>query len=156
MVLDPSFFDQRNKKRAGFFFHRDAAGFQSAPVGMTGNRGLGADDHNFACTAGLGCGAGSGLDYADDLNLRGSFDFVKGKSSGSVAGDDQEFGSLRLKVPNSSDGVVGDRGGGFGAVRQAGGVSEVKIVSVRNMAQQRGKHGEAADPGIEDADGGPT
>ena len=59
---------------------------------------------------------------------------------------DQELGAL--------GGVAGDGAAGLGAVGQAGRVADEGEAGVRQTGHQGAQDGEAAEAGIEDADGG--
>jgi hypothetical protein len=49
---------------------------------------------------------------------------------------------------------VGDGAAGFGTVGEAGGVAEEGVAGVGDAVEERAEDGEAAEAGIEDADGG--
>ena len=97
---------------------------------------------------------GSGLDYADDGDGEGLLDVFEGEGGGGVAGDDEEFGALFVEELCAGDGVAGDGLAGLGAVGEAGGVAEVDVVGAGDERQQGAEDGEAAEAGVEDADGG--
>jgi hypothetical protein len=58
---------------------------------------------------------------------------------------DQELGAF--------GGVAGDGAAGFGAVGEAGGVAEEGVAGVRQAVDEGAEDGEAAEAGVEDADG---
>jgi hypothetical protein len=155
-MIDPSFFNKRHKERTSFLSYNYISSFQRAAVGVAGGGRFGADHDNLTIKAGRGRGRGAGFDYANDLDVRSSFDFREGKGRSGIAGDDKKLGAMRLEVANRSNCVMGDSGGGLGSVGQAGCVAEIEIVGVGNAMKKCRKNCEAAYAGIEDADGWPT
>ena len=97
---------------------------------------------------------GAGFDYADDGDGDGLLDVFEGEGGGGVAGDDEEVGALGLEELCALDGVAGDGLAGLGAVGETGGVAEVDVVRAGDEGEQRAEDGEAAEAGVEDADGG--
>ena len=96
----------------------------------------------------------AGVDDADDGDAEAALDVVEGEGGGGVAGDDEEVGALGFEEAGAFDGVAGDGALGFGAVGEAGGVAEVDVVRAGDEGQQGAEDGEAAEAGVEDADGG--
>lgn len=139
-ILDPSFLDQRHKERTGFFVDHNAACFERMAIRMACNGRVGPDYHNFTGAAGLGCGARSGLDDTDDLDIRCRFDFVKCQRGCRVAGNDQQFRSLRFQMADGANRIVNYCGCGLGPVGKASRVAEIQIVGVGNMPQERGEN----------------
>jgi hypothetical protein len=99
-------------------------------------------------------GLGAGFDDADDGDREGALDVFKGKSGGGVAGDDEKVGTLLVEKLCAGDGVACDGFAGLGAIRKPGGIAEVDVVSAGDQGQQGAEDGEAAEAGVEDADGG--
>ena len=81
-------------------------------------------------------------------------DVVEGEGGGGVAGDDEEFGALIEEEAGAGDGVAGDGLVRLGAVGETGGVAEVDVVGVGDEREESAEDGEAAEAGVEDADGG--
>ncbi len=71
---------------------------------------------------------GAGFDYSDDGDGDGLLDVFEGEGGGSVAGDDEEFGTLFFEEFGARDGVAGDGFVRLGAVGKPGGVAEVDVV----------------------------
>jgi len=99
-------------------------------------------------------GSGAGFDYPDDGDGDGLLDVFEGQGGGGVAGYDEEVGALFVEKLCAGDGVAGDGFAGFGAVGQARSVAEVDVVGAWDEGEQRAEDGEAAEAGVEDADGG--
>jgi hypothetical protein len=97
---------------------------------------------------------GSGFDYAYDGDGEGGLDVFEGEGGGCVAGDDEEVGALLVEEAGAGDGVAGDGFVRLGAVGEAGGVSEVDVVGIGEEWKQCAEDGEAAEAGVEYADGG--
>ena len=95
-----------------------------------------------------------GWTYADDRDGQGLLDVFEGEGGGGVAGDDEEVCALLVEELCAGDGVAGDGLAGLGAVGETGGVAEVDVVGAGDERQQRAEDGEAAEAGVEDADGG--
>ena len=66
----------------------------------------------------------------------------------------EEFGALLVEKLCAGDGVAGDGLAGFGAVGQAGSVAEEGETGLRGAVDEGAQDSEAAEAGIEDADGG--
>ena len=77
----------------------------------------------------------------------------QGEGGGGVAGDDEVFGAMGREEPCAFDGVAGDGGLRLGAVGETGGVAEIDVVGAGDEREQRAEDGEAAEAGVEDADG---
>jgi hypothetical protein len=78
----------------------------------------------------------------------------EGEGGGGVAGDDEEFCTLFVEKPGARDSVAGDGLTRLGAVGETGGVAEVDVVGAGDEGKQSTEDGEAAEAGVEDADGG--
>jgi hypothetical protein len=83
----------------------------------------------------------------------GVLDIFEGEGRGGVAGDDEEFYALFVEEPGAGDGVAGDGFAGFGAVGQACGITEIEVVRAGDERQKGAENGEAAEAGVEDANG---
>ena len=94
------------------------------------------------------------MDDSDDGDGEGGLDIWQGESGGGVAGDDEEVCPLLVEEFCAGDGVSGDGLLGLGAVGEAGGVAEVDVVGCGDEGEQGAENGEAAEAGVEDADGG--
>ena len=102
-------------------------------------------------------GFGAGLDDAEDGDRggHGFLDGVEGEGAGGVAGDDEVVGALLVDEESGAfGGVAGDGAAGLGAVGEAGGVADEGEAGLRGAADEGAQDGEAAEAGIEDADGG--
>ena len=155
-MIDPSFLNKRNKERTGFLSYNNISSFQRAAIGVAGGGSFRAYHDDLAIKAGRGRGLGAGFDYANDLDVRSSFDFLEGKGRSGIAGDDEKLGAMRLEMANGSHRVMGDGGGRLGPVGQAGCVAEIEIVGVGNAMKKRGKNREPAHARVEDANGWPA
>ena len=104
------------------------------------------------------CGARgrrSGLDHSEDRHGNRRLDCIEGQGAGGVAGDYQKLGALFAHQElRALDGIAGDGAPRLGAVGQAGGVAEKGKPRVGKTANQGAQHREAAEAGVEDADGG--
>ena len=123
-------------------------------VGVALDGGVGGDDQD---VAGVGGGAGglcAGLDDAEDGDGDGVLNGVECQGAGGVAGDDEELGALLADQElGALGGVAGDGAAGLGAVREAGGVAEEGEAGLRHALDEGAQDGEAAEAGVEDADG---
>jgi len=99
-------------------------------------------------------GFGPRLDDAYYRNGERLLDVFESEGAGGVTGYDEEVGPLVLQKFCAGDGVAGDGLVGFGAVGEARGVAEIDIVRSGNEREQGTEDGEAAEAGVEDADGG--
>ena len=80
---------------------------------------------------------------------------VEGQGAGGVAGDDEEFGALLADQElRAFGGIAGDGAARLGPVGQPGGVAEKGEAGMGKPADQGAQDGEAAEAGVEDADGG--
>ena len=152
----PAFFNEGDEERAGFFEGAKAPGPAGCSVGVALYGGIGGDDED---VAGFGCsvgGLGAGLNDADDGDGRDGFlDGVEGEGTGGVAGDDEVFGALLLDQETGAlGGVAGDGAARLGTVGEAGGVADEGKVCLWCAGDEGAQHGESAEAGIEDADGG--
>ena len=155
VVADPAFFDEGNEQRAGFLERAQVLSCAGGFVGVAVHRGVGGDDqHVSGFGGGAGCG-GSGLDNAEDRDWNGILDGIEGQGTGSVAGDDEEFGALFADEElGAFSGIASDGAARLGAVGETGGVPDEGEAGLRELWNERGKDGEPAEAGIEDADGG--
>jgi len=113
------------------------------------------DDEDVAGAGGATRGGGAGVDYAEDWNGNGVLDGVEGQGAGGVAGDDEELGALFTDQElGALCGVAGDGAAGLGAVGETGGVAEEGKPGAGETLDECAEDGEAAEAGIEDADGG--
>ncbi len=95
------------------------------------------------------------VDDADDGDGGdGGADILERKSGGGVAGDHEDVGALLEQEAGAGDGVAGDGLAGLRAVGEAGGVAEVEVAGVRDEGKEGAQDGQAAEAGVEDADGG--
>ena len=129
-MLHPSFFDQRNQQRTSFLPRVEAAGLESFPVGVAADGSLGPDDHDFFVLADGSGGLGAGLYHAYDRHMRRGRDAVQGERRCSVAGDDQQLGSVGLEVVGSLDGITRDGFNRLRAVGEPGGIAKVEVIGV--------------------------
>ncbi len=117
--------------------------------------GVGGDDE-YVVAGGGGAGGGcAGLDDAEDGDGDGVLNGVEGERAGGVAGDDEEVGALFADQElGALDGVAGDGAARLGAVGQAGGVADEGEAGRGHAIDEGAEDGEAAEAGVEDADGG--
>jgi hypothetical protein len=151
-VLDPSFFDEGDEQRAGFFESGEASAGESALVGVTVNGGFGAENDCFASlTEGCG-GVGAGLDDSDDRHAYRTANVEESERGCSVASDDQHVDAALLEELRGPDGVAGDGLARLGTVGETGGVSEIEVVGVGDEIGERAENGEASYTGVEHGD----
>jgi hypothetical protein len=117
--------------------------------------GVSGDDQHVAGFGGCAGGGCAGLDYAEDGDRDCLLNGVEGEGAGGVAGDDEEFRALFADQELCAlGGVAGDGAAGFGAVGETGGIAEEGEAGVGETLDECAEDGEAAEAGIEDADGG--
>ena len=151
----PALLDQRDEQRAGFFQGTKAHGAAGGGVGVALDGGAGGNDQHVAGARGLAGGGGAGLDDAQNGDGHGVLNGVQSQGAGGVAGDHQELCTLLADEELSAlGGVAGDGAAGLGAVGQAGRVAEKGELSPRQPLDKRAQDGQAAEAGVEDADGG--
>jgi hypothetical protein len=151
-VLDPSFFDEGDEQRAGFFESCEASAGESALVGMTADGRFGAEDDCLASPA-EGCGGVSaGLNHSDDGHADCTANVEKRERGCSVASDNEHVDASLLEELRGPDSVAGDGLARLGTVREASGVSEIEIVGVGDEVGERAENGEASDTGVEHGD----
>jgi len=115
-VLDPSFFNEGDEQRAGFFEGCEASAGESALVGVTADSRIGAENDCFASlTDGRG-GVGAGLDHSDDGHTDCTANVKKRERGCGVASDDEHVDATLLEKLRGPDGIAGDRLARFGAV----------------------------------------
>ena len=154
-MIGPAFFDEGDKKRAGFLESAKAMGLAGGGVGVALNGGIGGDDENVAGLRRPVCGLGTGLDDAEDGDRDGFFDVVEREGAGGVAGDDEVVGALFLNQETRAlGGIAGDGAAGLGAIGKARGIADESVVCLGGESYEGAQDGEAAEAGIEDADGG--
>ncbi len=155
-MVRPAFFDQGNEERAGFLERAKAVGVACCGVSVAMHGGVSGDDEDVARFRRAVSGFGSRLNHADDRNGGdGLFDVFEGEGAGGIAGDDEVVGALLFnEEARALGGVAGDGAAGFGSVREAGGVSDEGVASLRGTVDERAQNGESAEAGVEDADGG--
>lgn len=151
-VLDPSFFDEGDEQRAGFFESGEASTGESALVGVTADSRFGAENDCFASLTEGGGGVGAGLNHSYHWDANGSANIEKRERGRGVASDDEHVDALLLEELRGSDGVTGDGLAGLGTVREASGVSEIEVVGVGDQVGESAEHGEASDAGVEHGD----
>jgi hypothetical protein len=154
-VVDPVFLDDRNEERGGFFQDHQAGALQGERVlvGVGADGAAGGDDADA-----FGGGVGertfhAGLDHAEDRDAIDFAELVECVGGGGVAGDDDR---LDVLGEEESDILLGEALDGFAAFRavgDAGGVAEVDDGFPGQELLDGADHGEAADSGVEDAEG---
>src|SRR6185437_1593557 len=154
-MVGPAFFNQRDEQGAGFFDHAQSARLASRGISVAAHCGVCRDDKHVTGIRGSAGGFRSGLDYAEDRDRYGILNGIESKCAGGVAGDDHELSALFAHEKLSAlDGVAGNGTARFGPVGKAGGVAQESESSARKTMEERAQHGEPAEAGIEDADGG--
>ncbi len=117
--------------------------------------GVGGDDQHIAREGGGARSFCARLDDAENRNRDRVLNGIQGQGAGGVAGDDQELRALLADQElRAFGGVAGNGAAGFGAVRQARRVAQKGILGLRHALDESAQHGQAAEAGIEDADGG--
>ena len=117
--------------------------------------GVGGDHQHVAGARGCAGSDGARLDDAQHRDRDRVLNGIEGQGAGGVAGDDEELGALLADQElRAFDGVAGDGAARFGAVGQARRVADKGKARARQPANERAQHGEPAEAGIEDADGG--
>ena len=93
-------------------------------------------------------------DHLDDRDVVALAGVAEHRRAGRVAGDDERLHAQGDEVVEALEGVLADLADRLGAVGLAGGVAEVEHRLVRQLVDHRPSHGEPAETGVEDADGG--
>ena len=114
----------------------------------------GADHADPAGAAGRDRAAGGRVDHLDHRDVVPLAGVAEHRRARGVAGDDQRLDALGVEVVEALEGVLADLADRLGAVGLARGVAEVVHRLVRQLVDDRPGHGEAAEPGVEDPDGG--
>ena len=113
----------------------------------------GADDADAAVAGGADGAPGGRDDHLDDRHVVALAGVAQHRGAGGVAGDDEHLDALVDEVVEAVQGVLADLGDRLGAVRLAGGVAEVEHRLVRQLVEDGAGDGQAAEAGVEDADG---
>ena len=95
----------------------------------------------------------TGLDDAGDGDTDVVADVGECECGGGVACDDEAVRAVVFEEASAFDGVAGDGGLGFRSVGKAGGVAEIDVVGAGDEWKKGPEDGEAAEAGVEDADG---
>src|SRR6185369_6976973 len=100
-MVQPAFFDQRNKERTGAreHFHRVIAREQSVTVSLASNGGARADHTDSAGVRSFQGGADSGQDDAEDGDLKSFLKSGERPSGGGIAGYDHGLDVLLEQEP---------------------------------------------------------
>ena len=117
-------------------------------------RGAGADDADLPVAGGGGGAAGGREDHLDDGYVVALAGVAQHRGAGGVARDDECLDALLVEVVEALEGVLAHLADRLLAVGLAGGVAEVDHRLVRELVDHRARDGQAAEPGVEDADGG--
>jgi hypothetical protein len=155
-VIEPALLDEGDEEGggAGVDLEVGTAEGEVVLVGVALDGAFGADDAD-ALAVGRGEGGGdAGFEDAEDGDAEGGAEGVEGVGGGGVAGDDDGFDALVDQELGVFEGEAADGFGGLGAVGDAGGVAEVDDGFVGEELAEGADDGEAADAGVEDAEGG--
>jgi hypothetical protein len=116
--------------------------------------GLGADHADPPTVRGGDRAARGGQDHLDDRYVVPLPRVAEHGRARGVAGDHQGLHALRDEVVEALQCVLAHLADGLGAVRLPRGVAEVDQRLVRQLVDHRPGHGQPAETGVEDADGG--
>ena len=95
----------------------------------------------------------AGHDDLDDRDVVALAGVAEHGGAGGVAGDDERLDALVDEVVEALEGVLADLGDRLGPVGLARGVAEVEDRLVRQLVEDGSGDGQAAEAGVEDADG---
>lgn len=155
-VVGPAFFDEGDEEGGGDGVDLEAglAHGEGVLIRAAADGAGGADDAD-ALAGGIGKGGlDARLQDADDGDAEGGLQKRQGVGGGGVAGDDDGLDAMADEELGVLHGETADGVGGFGAVRDAGGIAEVDDGFIRKQLPQGADDGEAADAGIKDTEGG--
>ena len=154
-IIQPSFFDQRDKERTGLAGHFEGGieRLQGSFVSAALHGRASADDSDMTVASGGDGGLGTGTNYTDDRDWTGLFQFRQGHGRGGVAGHDDDFRIPFHEHPGDFDTVTFDRARAFAAIGNTRGVAQVNDALGGQQVAQRFDHGEAPNAGVKDADG---
>ena len=148
----------RHERRAGHGRDLQVRGRgEGVLVGARAHRGRG-PDHAHPARPGRRDGTPHGrldhFDHGDAVPGRVPFAGVPQHGGGrGVAGDGQQLHAGVHELVHDAEGVGPDFGDGKGAVGAVGGVADIQDGFVGQLVDDRAGHREAADAGVEDADG---
>ncbi len=122
-------------------------------VGATAHRALRREHRDTTGTRRPARGRSARLEHADD---RHRVEFVRERiecdGRRGVACDDETFHAALVQQARRLQGILADRCGTLGAVRQPRGVAEIDEVFAGQPVEQCAQHGQPADAGVEHAD----
>jgi len=155
-VIEPALLNEGNEEGggAGVDLEVGTAEGEVVLVGVAFDGAFGADDADALAVGGGEGGGDAGFEDAEDGDAEGGAEGVEGVGGGGVAGDDDGFDALVDQELGVFEGEAADGFWGLGAVGDAGGVAEVDDGFVGEELAEGADDGEAADAGVEDAEGG--
>jgi hypothetical protein len=155
-VIEPALLDEGDEEGsgAGVDLEVGSAEGEVVLVGVAFDGAFGADDADALAVGGGEGGGDAGFEDAEDGDAEGGAEGVESVGGGGVAGDDDGFDALVDQELGVFEGEAADGFRGLGAVGDAGGVAEVDDGFVGEELAECADDGEAADAGVEDAEGG--
>ena len=114
---------------------------------------LGADDADVTRSGGGDRASGRREDHLDHRDRVALARVAQHRGAGGVAGDHQGLDAALDEVVQAFERVLADLADRLGPVGLARGVSEIQDRLVRQLVEHRARDGQAAEAGVEDADG---